>query len=102
MSKCGDNDSLENVYKFLTCYIYLKKRPRLCDWVVDDIFHMTSGLSLVAGCFTGKETPKLNVLKEIAYLLDDGTALGESPNLLLFCCIRNVSSLVRESVWSTP
>ena len=60
-------------------------------------------LLLTAGCFTGKEKPKGNVLKAIkdTFHSYDQVALEDCPNVLLFC-IGSSSSLVRENVWSTP
>ena len=97
----GDKNCLENVYKFLTCYIYLQKRIEICDPGLMEMDNLRVDLLLAAGCFTGKETPRQNILKAIEGVLSDHFSLQKCQNLLLFC-IRNVSSLVRESVWSTP
>ena len=97
----GDKNCLENVYKILTCYIYLQKRIEICDPGLMEMDNLRVDLLLAAGCFTGKETPRQNILKAIEGVLSDHFSLQKCQNLLLFC-IRNVSSLVRESVWSTP
>ena len=101
LCQCGDKDSLNNVYKFLTCYIYLKKRIQLCDWDdINEIADLNQDLLLAAGCFTA-ETQKRNVLTAIDHVLYDQVNLMKCPNLLLFC-IHSSSNVVRESVWSTP
>ena len=101
LCQCGDKDSLNNVYKFLTCYIYLKKRIQLCDWNdIDEILDLNKDLLLAADCFTA-ETQKRNVLTAIYHVLNDQVSLMKCPNLLLFC-IHSSSNVVRESVWSTP
>ena len=97
----GDKNCLENVYKILTCYIYLQKRIEICDPSLMEMYNLTDDLLLAAGCFTGKETPRQNILKAIEGVLSDNVSLQKCQNLLLFC-IRNVSGLVRESVWATP
>ena len=101
---CGDKNSLDNVFKFLTCYTFLQKRIQMhqinsfrgIEEVIDELL-------LAAGCFTGKEKPKGNVLKAIkdTFHSYDQVALEDCPNVLLFC-ISSSSSLVRENVWSTP
>ena len=101
LCQCGDKDSLNNVYKFLTCYIYLKKRIQLCDWDdINEIADLNKDLLLAADCFTA-ETQKRNVLTAIDHVLYDQVNLMKCPNLLLFC-IHSSSNVVRESVWSTP
>ena len=101
LCQCGDKDSLNNVYKFLTCYIYLKKRIQLCDWDdISEIVDLNKDLLLAADCFTA-ETQKRNVLTAIDHVLYDQVNLMKCPNLLLFC-IHSSSNVVRENVWSTP
>ena len=101
LCQCGDKDSLNNVFKFLTCYIYLKKRIQLCDWDdINEIVDLSKDLLLAADCFTA-ETQERNVLTAIDHVLYDQVNLMKCPNLLLFC-IHSSSNVVRESVWSTP
>ena len=101
LCQCGDKDSLNNVFKFLTCYIYLKKRIQLCDWDdINEIVDLNKDLLLAADCFTA-ETQERNVLTAIDHVLYDQVNLMKCPNLLLFC-IHSSSNVVRESVWSTP
>ena len=97
LCQCGDKDSLNNVFKFLTCYIYLKKRIQLCDWDdINEIVDLNKDLLLAADCFTA-ETQERNVLTAIDHVLYDQVNLMKCPNLLLFC-IHSSSNVVRESV----
>ena len=101
---CGDKNSLDNVFKFLTCYTFLQKRIQVRQiGSFRGIEEVEDELLLAAGCFTGKEKPKGNVLKAIkdTFYSYDQVALEDCPNVLLFC-IGSSSSLVRENVWSTP
>ena len=101
---CGDKNSLDNVFKFLTCYTFLQKRIQMRQInSFRGIEEVMDELLLAAGCFTGKEKPKGNVLKAIkdTFYSYDQVSLEDCPNVLLFC-IGSSSSLVRENVWSTP
>ena len=97
LCKLADEDSLREVYRFLTCYTFLIKRIQLSGpGDLEECADLHNDLKLAASCFT---TPKQSILEEIGdTILTHAWALQGYPNVLTFC-LQITSDAVRENLW---
>ena len=97
LCKLADEDSLREVYRFLTCYTFLIKRIQLSGpGDLEECVRLRDDLELAASCFT---TPKQSILEEIREtILEHEWALQAYPNVLKFC-LQITSDAVRENLW---
>ena len=90
----GDNASLEEVYKFLTCYTFLQEKVKM------DFFSLLYDLRLAAHHFPLEmklERDVINKLKDIVELTCD-KVLSCSPYVLKL--VLSVSDIVHDNIWS--
>ena len=97
LCKLADEDSLREVYRFLTCYTFLIKRiQRSRQGDLEECVNLRNDLKLAASCFT---TPKQSILEEIREtIFCHEWALQGYPNVLKFC-LQITSDAVRENLW---
>ena len=96
LCKLADEDSLREVYRFLTCYTFLIKRIQLSGPDLTECFNLRRDLQSAASCFT---TPKQSILEEIGEIIHDNImALQDCPKVLKFC-LQIASDAVRENLW---
>ena len=83
-----DQNSLTNVFKWLTNYWFLEKRIHSGR---TEIYHVIEDFKLASSCLPAEETQQRNVLQEISSALEsDFHVLVECPHLLR-SCFRNTS-----------
>ena len=97
LCKLADEDSLREVYRFLTCFTFLIKRIQLSGPEdLEECTDLGDDLKLAASCFT---TPKQSILEEIGNTIaTHAWALQGYPNVLKFC-LQITSDAVRENLW---
>ena len=97
LCKLADEDSLREVYRFLTCYTFLIKRIQLSGPEdLEECADLHNDLKLAASCFT---TPEQSILEEIGdTILTHAWALQGYPNVLTFC-LQITSDAVRKHLW---
>ena len=78
-----DQNSLTNVFNWLTNYRFLEKRIHSGR---SEIYHVIEDLKLASSCLPAEETQQRNVLQEISLALErDFHVLVECPHLLRSC-----------------
>ena len=78
-----DQNSLTNVFNWLTNYRFLEKRIHSGR---SEIYHVIEDFKLASSCLPTEETQQLNVLQEISLALEsDFHVLVECPQLLRSC-----------------
>ena len=93
-----DQNSLTNVFKWLTNYRFLEKRIHSGR---TEIYHVIEDFKLLSSCLPAEETQQRNVLQEISSALEsDFHVLVECPHLLR-SCFRNTSDYVG-GIFSIP
>ena len=93
LCQCGDNASLEGVYKFLTSYIFLQEKIKM------DYFSLLYDLQLAAHRFPLEMTLERDVIDKLKHIIDStyGDVLSCSPYVLESAL--SVSDVVRENIW---
>ena len=93
-----DQNSLTNVFNWLTNYRFLEKRIHSGR---SEIYHVIEDFKLASSCLPAEETQQRNVLQEISLALEsDFHVLVECPHLLR-SCFRNTLDGVSE-IFSIP
>ena len=93
-----DQNSLTNVFNWLTNYRFLEKRIHSGR---SEIYHVIEDFKLASSCLPAEETQQRNVLQEISLALEgDFHVLVECPHLLR-SCLRNTLDGVGE-IFSIP
>ena len=93
-----DQNSLANVFNWLTNYQFLEKRIHSGR---TEIYHVIEDFKLASSCLPAEETQQQNVLQEISLALEsDFHVLVECPHLLR-SCFRNTLDGVGE-IFSIP
>ena len=94
LCQCGDNASLEGVYKFLTSYIFLQERIKL------DGFSLLYDLRLAAHRFPLEMTLERDVINTLEHIIDSTSIAVISCSPYVLKSALSVSDIVRENIWS--
>ena len=94
LCQCGDNASLEGVYKFLTSYIFLQERIKM------DSISILHDLRLAVHRFPLGMTLERDVISKLEEIMDLTclNVLSCSPYVLK--SVLSVSDIVRDNIWS--
>ena len=97
----GDEDSLQGIFRFVTCYRFLHKRIQLSAPEMDTM-NLGNELNLLAARFLSSGEPqKRDFLLEMENVIRNNEfELIACPNILQLCV--RLSTTIRENVWSVP
>ena len=95
----GDEDSLQRIFRFVTCYRFLHKRIHLSASETN-IFNLGQELNLLADkCLSSGEKQKRDILKEIEGVIGSNEfEIIDCPSILKLCLGSSIT--IRENVWS--
>ena len=101
LCKHGNEDSLQRIFRFVTCYRFLYRRIQRSA-SDQDCFNLCEDLNLVADrCLSSEETQKRDILKNIADVIYCHVfQFLACPNILQLCVRSSIA--LRENVWSAP
>ena len=94
LCQCGDNASLEGVYKFLTSYIFLQEKIKM------DYFSLLYDLRLAAHRFPLEMTLERDVINKLEHIIDSTSTDAMSCSAYALKLASSVSDIVRENIWS--